>query len=98
MTFSAFFKSRLGKYVLHRLYFHVSNVVTLTINCSKSTCTDIGLGASHSISDMQLGSSFISWSSSFRYLDITFTGGKKLSVDIDVIKRKFYAACNCIFL
>ena len=30
-------------------------------------------------------------------LDITFTGGKKLSVDIDVIKIKFYAACNLIF-
>ena len=46
---------------------------------------------------MQLDLSFISWSSSFRYLGITFTGEKKLSVDIDVIKRKFYAVCNCIF-
>ena len=69
----------------------------MQFNCSKSTCTAIGPGAAHSISDMQLGSSFISWSSSFKYLGITFIGGKKLSVDVNVIKRKFYAACNCIF-
>ena len=30
-------------------------------------------------------------------MGITFTGGKKWLVDVDVIKRKFYAACNCIF-
>ena len=48
--------------------------------------TAIGPDATHSISDMQLGSSFISWSSSFRYLGITFISGKELSVDIDVIK------------
>ena len=69
----------------------------LQFNCAKSTCTAIGPGAAHSISDMQLGSSVISWSSSFKYLGITFIGGKKLSVEIDVIKRKLYAACNCIF-
>ena len=77
--------------------FSTSTELRLQFNCSKSTCTAIGPDAAHSISDMQLGSSFISWSSSFRYLGITFTDGKKLSVDIDVIKRKFYAACNCIF-
>ena len=25
-----------------------------------------------------------------------FVVGRKLSVDIDVIKRKFYTACNCL--
>ena len=45
-------------------------------------------GAAHSISDMHLGYSFISWSSTFKYLGVTFIGGKKLSVCIDVVKRK----------
>ena len=64
--------------------FSTSTELRLQFNCAKSTCTAIGPSAAHSISDMQLGSSFISWSSYFRYLDITFIGGKKLSVDIDV--------------
>ena len=76
--------------------FSTSTELPLQFNCAKSTCTARGLGAAHSISDMQLGSSCISWSSSFKYLGITFVGGKKWSVDIDVIKRKFYAFCNCI--
>ena len=75
-----------------------STELRFQVNCAKSTCTAIGPGAAQSISDMQLGSSFISCSSSFKYLDIIFIGGKKLSVDIDVIKRKFYAACNCIWV
>ena len=56
--------------------FSTSTELCLQFNCAKSTCTAIGPGAAQSISDMQLGSSFISWSSSFRYLGITFTGGK----------------------
>ena len=44
-----------------------------------------------------VGSSIISGSSSFRYLVITFIGGNELSVDTDLIKRKFCAACDCIF-
>ena len=78
--------------------FSTSTELRLQFNCAKFTCTAIGPGAAHSISDMQLGSSIISWSLSFRYLGITFIGGNKLSVYIDVIKRKFYAACNCIFV
>ena len=77
--------------------FSTRTELRLQFNYSKSTCTAICTGAAHSISVMQSGSSFISRSSSFRYPGITFTGRKKLSVDIDVIKRKYYAACNCIF-
>ena len=77
-------------------WFSSRSELRLQYNCAKSACMAIGPSAAHSISDMQLGSSIISWSSSFRYLGITFIGGKKLSVDIDVIKRKFNAAWNCI--
>ena len=55
-----------------------------------------GKGSSYVISDMQLGFSNISWSSSFKYLGVTFIGEKNLSVDINIVKRKFYSACNCI--
>ena len=45
---------------------------------------------------MQLRFSNISWSSWFKYLGVTFIGVKNLSVDINIVKRKFYSACNCI--
>ena len=45
---------------------------------------------------MQLAFSNISWSSSLKYLGVTFIGEKNLSVDINIVKRKFYSACNCI--
>ena len=60
--------------------FSSSTELRLQVNCARFTCTAIGPGAAHSISDMQLGSSFISCSSSFRYFryrDITFISGKK---------------------
>ena len=56
----------------------------------------IGQDSSYAISDMQLGFSNISWSSSFKYLGVTFIGGKNLSVDINIVKYKFYSACNRI--
>ena len=45
--------------------YSTSTELRLQFDCAKSICTTIGPGAAHSISDMQLGSSFISWSSSF---------------------------------
>ena len=46
--------------------FLTSTELHLQFNCAKFTCMAIGPGAAHSIPDMQLGSSFISWSSSFK--------------------------------
>ena len=65
-------------------------------NCCKSSCTAIGQGSSYVNSDMQLGFSNISWSSSFKYLWVTFIVEKNLSVNINIVKRKFYSACNFI--
>jgi hypothetical protein len=45
---------------------------------------------------MLLGHNTIPWCSSFKYLGISFITGKRLKVDCDLIKRKFFAACNCI--
>ena len=46
---------------------------------------------------MQLRFSNISWSSSFKFPGVTFIGGNNLYVDINIVKRKFYSSCNCIF-
>ena len=68
----------------------------LTFNCKKSTCMMIGPRSRFIVSDMQLGPDTIAWCTSFKYLGITFNTGPKLSVNIDVIKHKFFASCNCI--
>jgi len=45
---------------------------------------------------MKLGGDDLCWESTFKYFGVTFKSGFKLSVDTDVIKRTFYASCNCI--
>ena len=45
---------------------------------------------------MQRGSVSIECTSSVKYLGVIFNTGRKLSIDIDVIKRRFYTACNCL--
>ena len=38
----------------------------------------------------------ISWTDTFKYLGVVFNAGSKLTVNTDVINRKFYTACNCL--
>ena len=45
---------------------------------------------------MKLGDAYIDWVNSFKYLGLTFISGHTINVDCQVIKRKFYAACNSI--
>ena len=68
----------------------------LKFNCTKYTCIAIGLSSSFNISNMQLGDDFISWSNKLKYLGVMFNVAKTLSIDVDVIRRKFLAACNCL--
>ena len=76
--------------------FNVSVNLLLKFNCAKSPNFAIGKGHAFNISNMQLGNDSISWSSSFKYLRISFIAGKFFPVDIDVLRRKFRSACNCI--
>ena len=85
-----------GLQTMSKCCISTSKELILNFNCCKSSCTAIGQGSSYVISDMQLGFSNISWSSSFKYLEVIFIGGKNLSVDINIVERKFYSACNCI--
>ena len=45
---------------------------------------------------MQAGLDSISWTDTFKYLGLVFNAGRKLTVNTDVIKRKFYTTCNCL--
>ena len=45
---------------------------------------------------MQLGDDLISWSNKFKYLGVMFDVEKTLAIDVDVIRRNLFAACNCI--
>jgi len=37
----------------------------------------------------------LNWCSTVKYLGVHFVSGKQLSIDFDVVKRKFFSACNC---
>jgi len=73
-----------------------SNDIDLEFNCKKCGCIAIGPASKYCISGMSLCNDVVSWSNSFKYLGVNFVAGKKLTVDINPIKRKFYVACNCI--
>ena len=62
----------------------------------KSICIAIGLRSSFNVSNMKLGDDFISWSKKLKYLGVMFNVAKTLSIDVDVIRRKFFAVCNCL--
>ena len=57
--------------------YNVSVNLVLKFNCAKSSCFAIGKGHAFDISNMLLGNEFISWSSSFKYLGVSFIAGKK---------------------
>ena len=74
----------------------ISSGTLLEFNIKKCSCSVIGPAASSSIANLKLWQADVEWSSHFKYLGVTFIARKKLSVDINIIKRKFFAACNCI--
>jgi hypothetical protein len=46
---------------------------------------------------MRTGSCKIDWYDSIKYLGVYIVADRRLSVDIDPVKRTFYSACNCVF-
>ena len=45
---------------------------------------------------MHIGDDSINWVESIKYLGVHIVGGKKLSFDIQALRRSFYAAYNNI--
>ena len=52
----------------------------LEFNCKKSTCTVIGPSSKFCIPNLHFGNDTIGWSSSFKYLGVSFLTGKKMTV------------------
>lgn len=74
----------------------MSDELILDFNCNKCNCICIGPAHKYRISDMYLGREKISWSNHFKYLGVNYLAGRKLTIDIDTVKRKFYVSCNSI--
>ena len=74
----------------------VSIELSLKFNCKKCTCCVIGHASRYVMSKMSLCGELIAWSNTFRYLGVDFVTGNNLTVNLNTVKRKFYAACNCI--
>jgi len=74
----------------------VSVEAMMKFNCKKCSYAVVGRASRHIISDMRLGNDKILWSGSFKYLGIPFNTGRSLTVDTQLIKRKFFASSNCI--
>ena len=70
--------------------------ILLEFNYNKSCCVAIGPASRFKISDMIVGNQALTWCDTFNYLGVNFVAGKKCSVDINTIRRKFFVACNCI--
>ena len=73
----------------------ISNL-KLKFNSSKCYCICFGTRHGKVVAPMKLGSDVILWVNSIKYLGVTVRSGVKMTVDLDVVKRKFYAACNSI--
>jgi Reverse transcriptase (RNA-dependent DNA polymerase) len=77
--------------------FDVIGDLRLKFNCNKSVCIAFGSRFKDTLPVMYLGSDVVQWSSSLKYLGLTFVSGLRMKCDIDAVTRKFYASSNCIF-
>jgi len=67
--------------------YDVSRELSLKFNCSKSYCFFVGKSV---IADLYLGPDSIQWSSRAKYLGLNYHTGKKVAVNTDFIKQKFF--------
>jgi hypothetical protein len=74
-----------------------AEVLSLTFNASKSACLAVGKLARIPYEPMLLGTKHIDWVRSMNYLGVTLCGGNVLRFDCNVVRQKFFAACNCIY-
>ena len=76
------------------------NIVSLTakellldFNVDKSHCITFGPNVSN-LPSLHIGNETLKWSSTVKYLGVHLVTGKHLKIDFDVVKRKFYSACD----
>ena len=68
----------------------------IVFNSKKSAYTIIGKLHNTQPAPIYLGGTTLEYVTRFKYLGITFSSGRTLSVDTACIKRKFYSACNSV--
>ena len=68
----------------------------IVFNRKKSVYTIIGKLHNTQPAPIYLDGTILEYVTRFKYLGITFSSGRTLSVDTACIKRKFYSACNSV--
>jgi len=79
---------------------NVGSQLLLKFNTNKCKCIAFGKMAKSAMSGdgLRLDNGVVMWYETIEYLGIHFKCGKRLQVDIDPIRRRFYAASNSIFM
>ena len=76
---------------------HELSLLSMKINPKKSVCMRIGKSFASECVSVSIDNEMISWSSSFKYLGVTMTSGKKLKLDFSAARTKFYQSFNAIY-
>jgi Reverse transcriptase (RNA-dependent DNA polymerase) len=74
-----------------------ATLLALNFNVMKCHCIAFGKNDALRIDPLSIGCCKIDWYDSFNYLGVNIVAGKRLSFDIDPVKRTFYSAYNCVF-
>jgi len=74
-----------------------AETLLLEFNTKKSVCIAFGPRIPRSLPSLLLGHKHIEWRDSISYLGVTFLSGKHIETDRNILKPKFYSACNCVF-
>jgi len=69
----------------------------IKFNCKKSACMLIGPDKLGRIEPMIISGSQVQWVDKIKYLGITLSSAKRLTVDYKEIRRKFFVCVNTIF-
>jgi len=79
---------------------NVSSQLLLKFKTNKCKCIAFGKMTNRAMSGdgLRLDNGVVMWFDTTEYLGIHFRCGKRLQVDIDPIRRRFYAASNSIFM
>ena len=79
---------------------NVSSQLLLKFKTNKCKCIAFGKMTNRAMSGdgLRLDNGVVMWFDTTEYLGIHFRCGKRLQVDIDPIRRRFYAASNSMFM
>jgi len=69
----------------------------LQFNASKCHLLAFGYSSRFVLNPLKLGSDTVHWSKCVKYLGVHLVSGRKLSFDVNPIRRSFFAACNAIY-